>query len=422
MADWPGGGRDYGGPSPIGPNDPPQSSPYNPPSAPFGAPLQPPTVETNWPPQPGWNPSVGQPGPPQQAVPGPYQPYPPQPGPGWQQPPPGGGWPPGQQFGPPARNRKPLIITLISGAAVLVVVGIVLAITLTGSGGDDSGKGSAGDVVKGYLEALAKGDAERALSYSDDQPASKEFLTDDILKKQIDKWPITNIRILNDDTSASEIGFGSVHVAANFGDKSSDVTLQMKKNNGKWRLDTAAIKLTPSPGGQNNEAAQTVTIFGKPISGGTAYVFPGWVDFGSSNPYLTVKAQPLLLDSLTSYSPWVQATYDLNDAGNKAITDAITAAYASCQASHLMAPPPPCPVSLRDSDVVEGTVNWGPADLSQVKISNFSEYSLEALFSGEVTIQVTAKGTGGGDQVGPLTPYISGTADMAKTPPALDFS
>jgi hypothetical protein len=388
------------------------------------APVQPPS---------GWNPAAGQSAPsqqpapggyPQQAGPGGYPQYAAQPGPGWQQgPPPGGAWPPpGQPFGaPPQRNRKPLIITLISGAAVLLVVGIVLAITLTGSGGD-SGGGSAGDVVKGYLEALAKGDAEGALSFSDDQPASKEFLTDDILKKQIDKWPITNIRILNDDSSStSAIGFGSVHVAANFGDKSSDVTLQMKKNNGKWRLDSAAVKLSPSPGGQNDAAGQTVTIFGKPIGSGTTYVFPGWTDFGSSNPYVTVNAQPLLLDSLTSYSPWVQATYDLNDAGNKAIMDAITKAYASCQSSHQLAPPPPCPESITDSDVAEGTVNWGPADLSQVKITNFSQYNLQALFSGQVTVPVTAKGTGGGDQVGPLKPYISGTADLTKTPPALDF-
>lgn len=381
-----------------------------------------PTVQASFPPAPVWNSPAGQSAPPQRPAPGGYPQYAPQPGPGWQQPPPGGAWPPpGQPFGaPPRRNRKPLIITLISGAAVLVVVGIVLAITLGGSGGGP-GEGSAGDTVKGYLEALAKGDAEGALSYSDDQPASKEFLTDDILKKQIDKWPITNIRILNDDSSAASIGFGSVHVAANFGDKSSDVTLQVKKNNGKWRLDSAAVKLTPSPGGQNDAAGQTVTIFGKPISGGTAYVFPGWTDFGSSNPYVTVKAQPLLLDSLTSYAPWVQANYDLNDAGNKAIMDAVTAAYASCQSSHQLAPPPPCPESITDSDIIDGSVNWGPADLSQVKISNFSQYNLQALFSGQVSIPVTAKGTRGDDQVGPLKPYISGTADMGKTPPALDF-
>ena len=47
------------------------------------------------------------------------------------------------------RNRKPLIITLIAGVAVLAVVGIVLAITLTVNGGGP-GSGSAGDTVKGY--------------------------------------------------------------------------------------------------------------------------------------------------------------------------------------------------------------------------------------------------------------------------------
>ena len=62
-------------------------------------------------------------------------------------------------------------------------------------------KSTAGATVKGYLEALAKGDAAKALSFSNDKPANTEFLTNDILKKQIAKWPITDIKILSDDGS-----------------------------------------------------------------------------------------------------------------------------------------------------------------------------------------------------------------------------
>lgn len=58
------------------------------------------------------------------------------------------------------------------------------------------GSGLAGDVVKRYLESLARGDADTALSYAVDQPASKEFLTSHIRKKQVAQWPISNIRIL----------------------------------------------------------------------------------------------------------------------------------------------------------------------------------------------------------------------------------
>ena len=98
-----------------------------------------------------------------------------------------------------------------------------MVIATTTGGGKSATPAAA---VKGYLEALARGDADAALSYSSDQPASKEFLTDDVLKKQIDKWPISDIRILDDTATAS---MGTVHVAVKFGDQTSDETLFLEQ-------------------------------------------------------------------------------------------------------------------------------------------------------------------------------------------------
>jgi hypothetical protein len=308
-----------------------------------------------------------------------------------------------------------------AGAAVVVVVVIVLVITLSG-GEPNGGGGSAADAVKGYLAALARGDAETALSYGDDQPASKDFLTDDVLKKQIAKWPITNVRILNDDSSAASIGLGQVHVAATFGDKVSDATLRTKRNNKRWYLESAAIKVQPSPGGSVNGADKTLTLFGKPIGGNTSYVFPGYVDVASSDPYLGVTAKPLLLDSLTSYAPWIQAEYALNDAGTKAVTDALASAFASCQSSNALNPPPPCPMEgLKPAHYVEGTAHWGAADLSKIKISVFDQYHLNAMFMGEVIVPVSAQSASGGASDGTITQFLSGTADISKVPPALTY-
>lgn len=342
---------------------------------------------------------------------------------------PGPGGPPGS-FGPPEpfrfpppqqRNRKPLFITLGAGAAVLVVIIIVLVITLAG-GNSGGGAGSAADAVKGYLSALARGDAEAALAYSDDQPASKDFLTNDVLKKQIAKWPITNIRILNDDSSAASIGMGQVHVAANFGDKVSDGTIRTKRTKQRWYLESAAIKLKPGPGSSVNGAEKTLTLFGKPFSGDTSYVFPGFVDIGSSSPYIGVKAQPLLLDSLNSYSPWVQAEYSLNDAGTKAVNEALSKAFASCQNSNLLKPPPPCPMGgLDDYRYVEGTARWGSSDLSKVKISVFDQYHLNVMFSGEVTTPVSVQAKFGRSGDGTTETFLSGTADISKVPPVLSY-
>lgn len=400
MTNWSGGG--YGGPNPVGPGGP---DPRQPNQGPGSGPWQ------GGPPPASW--SAPQP-PPQPWAPGGPRPAPGYAGPGsyGAPPPPGPG---------PGRNRKPLLITLGAGAAVLVVIVIVLVVTL--AGGDDSrgGGGSAADAVKGYLEALARGDAESALSYSEDQPASKDFLTDDVLKKQIAKWPITNIRILNDDSSASGIGFGQVHVAANFGDKVSDATLTAKRSNKRWYLDAAAMKLQATPGGSVNAAAQTVTLFGKPLTGGTSYVFPGYLDIASSNPYVAVKAKPLLLESLNSTGAWIQGDYSLNDAGTKAVNDAVTAAFAACQQSNSLKPPAPCPLGLAQDEYVEGTAHWGAADISDFKVSVFDQFHMSVMFTGKAIVPVTVQSKSGRAGDGTLTKYLIGDADISKTPPALSY-
>jgi hypothetical protein len=351
------------------------------------------------------------------------------PGPWGQQPPAGGPWQPpmgppayGQPFGPlpfmPPRSRKPLWITLSAVGAVIVVVAIILAVTLTG--GD--GGGSAADAVKGYLEALARGDAETALSYGVDQPASKDFLSSEVLKKQIAQWPISNIKILNEDSTAASIGIGRVHVVVNFGDKTSDTTLEVKKDHGKWKLPAAALKLAPAPSAADDAAAKTLTIFGRTVGESTIYVFPGWMDVGSTNQYLGVTTKPLLLDQLALGSaPWLRPTIDLSDAGRQAVNAQLEAAFAKCQRSNLLAPPG-CPLHLNPEGFVEGTAAWGQADLSGVKLETFSSSRLTVRFFGDVKQPLTVKGTNGNLRVGNVTRLLGGTADLTQTPPELNFS
>lgn len=333
--------------------------------------------------------------------------------------------PPGGSFGPPPRkNRKPLIITLAAGGAVVVVVAIVLAVTLAGGSGGSKKGASAGEVVTAYLEALSRGDAEEALSYGIDQPASKELLTDDILKKQTSEWPITNIRILSDDSkgAGAAIGMASVHVAANFGDKTSDTTLQLKKQDDVWKLDSAAVKIQPDPGAAHYAAARTLTFFGKPAGDSTVYVFPGWIDVGTTNPYMTVSAKPMLLDQISLFAlSWLQPSFVLDDKGTEAVNEQLKEALGSCQRSNLLAPPG-CPVHLDPSDFAEGTASWGPADISKVKVENFDPYRLTLMFTGQVTVPVTVKTTSGDTKQGDVTPFLFGSADMTKTPPELKFN
>ena len=109
---------------------------------------------------------------------------------------PGGRMMPGEK----PKNLKGTLAKLIAfmgrfKAAIVVVLvvlggGIYYVYDSFGSG-DSSGSSSASEVVKGYLEALSNGNADMALSFSNDQPASKEFLSSDVLKKQRSISPFT---------------------------------------------------------------------------------------------------------------------------------------------------------------------------------------------------------------------------------------
>ena len=398
-----------------------------------------PPAAPGWPPQTPPPPSQPPAGPPQAPAWG--QPAAPQTG-GWGQAPsaPGTapmGWPgaPGAPGGygaqpfvtPPKKNKVPLIIAAIVVVLVVVGGGIYYVYDSFGSG-DGADSGSASEVVKGYLEALSNGNADAALSFSNDQPASKEFLSSDVLKKQTGEWPISDIRILNEDKTMESIGRAEVHVAAKFGDKNSDATIQVKKEGGKWQLAHAAVKLDLSSlSSSDNAARKSMTVFGKEISEESAiYVFPGFLDLGSTSPYVSVtNSKPLLLDSIEGYSAssYLQPKFALNDSGTKTITKLLDAAYGSCTGSRSLVPPAPCPVKISERDLVDGTVTWGPPDMSAVKVGDLDEYRMEVRISGEVHYDVSGQARNGGTKRGTVTSYVTGTtADVSGEQVKIKFN
>ncbi|WP_131813641.1 DUF4878 domain-containing protein [Mycolicibacterium fortuitum] len=217
---------------------------------------------------------------------------------------------------PPPKRRKGMVIGLVA-AAVVTVLAVLAALTVVITRSDSSdGTGAGGEspqaAVVGYLEALARGDAATALSYGKSQPVSAELLTDEILRQQIAKWPITDIRVL--DTTDNSV-ISQVHVTAKFGNEVSEAKLLVEKQ-GSWKISNAFIKIDKTQIGQKD--AETVTVFGKPIDQ-PRYVFPGWVDIGSSSPYLNVTSKPMLLQQLAAGASVMSMTFNLSDAGEQAV-------------------------------------------------------------------------------------------------------
>ena len=404
MNQWSGPPDRFGGPNPIGGSNPDDLRNEGPPASPRPGPFPPDVTQAGVEPR---KPSTG-----------------------WQSPPwPAPGYVPHQPMSPLGPNvhkqkrRSRLRIALFVGVpAVVISVIVAIALSVSGSGRKP---GTAADAVKGYLEALARGDAQAALSFADDKPATKQFLTDQTLKKQIAKWPITNIRILS--TESLYGGSEYVHVAANFGDQTSDETMSVKEYGRRgWKLKAGAIKLK-FLAGSHSEALRTLTLFGEQFDGNEGiYVFPGPVDFGNTNTNITQRAQsyPLLLSQMTgtgSASSALSMYYDISDTGRAAVQDGVKVAVVQCAKSAQLKPPN-CPQVVREPNLVDGTAQWtAPTDFSGLRLSFFDAERLTILVRGDVDFHLIAKSADGGEKSGRVTDYLMATADLSKSPPGITF-
>lgn len=311
------------------------------------------------------------------------QPYPA--GPGQQQHPQASQNVPPKRPGPLANlPRKHLMIG--AGAIASVVLLIVIISSLSGGGASGGKATNAADAVKGYLEALAAGDANRALSFGADTPGSKDFLTDEVLKQQIAVWPITDIQILETDVvDASDTG--RVHASAKFGDRTSDEQIYVKRVDGGWKVQHSSTKLKFENSGKS-KIIKIARLFGKSVEEKQqAYVFPGFIDLRSSSPNIDLIYPPddALLKSVattgetdTQYSLKSQ----MSDKGKQATQGALKAAVDACARSKQLEPPN-CPQGFRSMGnyYVDGTVTWTAPDTSQMDC-RYDPYELNCSYSG----------------------------------------
>lgn len=341
--------------------------------------------------------------------------------PEWQSPP--SGWqlyPPGYQSYPPSRrSRRPLVIAL-SGIAVIAIVGIVVAMVLNnGDAQTKAGTGSAQEVVKDYLDALANGDADAALNLGIAQPASRKYVTADMLEKQLKNWPITNIVVTQDKTLESA-NTALVHASADFGDKHSQAAIPVQKVDGRWKLKGATVSVDTmaqiSPGGP----AATLSVLGEPLGKDDHFdAFPGYLGITSTIPYLDVLSSPLLLDSLTAADVGSVLTFDftLNNAGHDAVNKALETWIIGCLASDPSSYrcPPWDPGMPFDTSTVQ--IN-GPIDLSKVTQSLLPT-TTRVVVAGTATYQVTANEIDGGPAVFNSVQPISTAVDLTAHPPVV---
>jgi hypothetical protein len=299
-------------------------------------------------------------------------------------------------------------------AALVAGGGVAAGLLLTG------GNSSAGPdkAVKDYLTALADGHAAEALKFGP-KPASTTFLTDDILAKQQSEAKITNV-----ETHTLEIkdDHARVGVSYKFGSKSQDVEADISKVKGKWQVPTT-VDIDMS----DERSIPGLTLFGKPLTEDKIYVFPGPLDFATTNTEITLKNESKDdYETTPGEGTSPDLTAALSDAGKKKAATALTAALQKCVKSKELEPDG-CPQEVFDFEFVAHTATWKiTSDLSSLNMESDQDSPLQVRVDDEVEWSVTYKAKDFDNKVtteqDTTTSFVNATVDLSKNPPAVSLA
>lgn len=381
-------------------------SPGYPPAS-SGSPSYPPTTGSpGYPPagpgSPSYPPSAGGPGYPDQGYGA--QPYQTQAGYAGG----GGGYgspPPPQKSG----GGKGKLFAIIGGAlALLVIVGVVLALTVFKPGGETAGDDptettkpqSASDAVKGYLEALAAGDAEKALTFAQTQPTETTFLTNEFLKAAVEKAAITDINV--PEGSGTSSSYERVTATYRIGPKAVTQEYTANKIGDEWKLaQVAATGQKPT-----NWGSLPVTINGTALTGDVITLFPGLYTVGLDNKFVGFDNPQLAVDGPTTSVRAYNMTPALNATGKQTIITQARQLLARCLTIRQMAPAG-CGFAVRmpaGVTPVTSTIRWSRTTTQDPFVSvtprlDYNDPGVATMFV-SIPVKVTVTGSDGRPYVG----------------------
>lgn len=291
---------------------------------------------------------AGQAAPPNQGPPqgyqGPPQGYqgPPQ---GYQNPPPYGqqGYPGQPPFGTPPKKKSSagLILGIVGGVvALLLIAGVGGYFVIVNSRPDS--------MVKEYFEALAAGDAEKALSFAANDPSDPTLLTDEVLEASNALATITDVTITNRTER-------TVRVSYRIGGELDSVNYEVTKTSDGWKMREVAFPIGVVAGVKNVPAV----INGVKVADvEKALVFPGTYEFATSSKHLAWTEPQQTLRGGTLQVP-ISTRVELTDGGEDAARQAIRDRWDTCMKKRELKPKG-CPFQLAslNGTVDKSTIRW----------------------------------------------------------------
>lgn len=253
------------------------------------------------------------------------------------------------RFGNRPPRRRQVSIALIS--LLLLLLAILIAYQVIRPMASRHSGAAAADAVRGYLTALADGDAETALGYAAEPLADPTLLTDPVLAESRATAPLTAIDVVvpPDRTDVQQ-----VRARYRLGERPVESTFDLVWQENAWRLKTVAAEVDldglPTVPLLLNDAA---------VTGPRPALFPGSYRLTTSNPRLVLVGGDFVVPGPLE-SPVPTATVELSDAGRAEVVKAAEEQFAACLEQRELEPDN-CGFALTHPDQVtldESTVRW----------------------------------------------------------------
>lgn len=270
--------------------------------------------------------------------------------------------PPSLNRSAPHRAGRPrwLPLAMVAGLFALVVIATDLTWgprPLLGPRSD----AAAAQVVRGYLEALAKGDAATALGYALEPPSDPSLLTDQVLAGQRAAAPIGDI------TVGAPTEPGRVPASYLLGAERVSTVFELTLGKDGWRLDRVAAPTDLSG------FTVPVALNGAVPRSARPELFPGHYRVTSDTPRYRVP--DVEFDIRHPFEqPVIPAALELSETGRAEVIEAAEAHLADCLSRHDLEPPG-CGFAVVDPEQTpldESTVEWrahGASDFADLALS-----------------------------------------------------
>jgi hypothetical protein len=303
-------------------------------------------------------------------------------------------------------------------------VAVAVALLAIGFGAYSVGSGgpSPSDVVRSYLDALARGDASAALALGT-APDDRALLTDEVLRQQQNLAPISAVRVLGSRTGSSG---AVVRVRYRIGERAVTDAIELLRRGDGWALNHVAVDVELSA--LSSLPQPTVLGVAAP-AGGTVYVFPGIVQFGSADTAFALAPSTAVFSN-PDVPAMANPTPVLSDTGRAMLTKVISAAMSRCARSRSLHPHG-CPQHVSRAAVrgrVAGSLRWHAprryADLDITDITVDDDGSALVHVTGPLTWRLTfsvrpAHGKRAVPRSRTVRSTVHATVDFSSSPPTL---